>query len=54
MPKPKPGQAPLYKGTFDCAMTTVRKEVFRSIHTHTTASLGKRYLDLYIHTLLSV
>lgn len=27
MPRPAPGQNPLYKGTWDCAMQTVRKEV---------------------------
>lgn len=26
MPKPAPGQSPLYKGTLDCAMKTIRKE----------------------------
>lgn len=27
MPPIKPGETPLYKGTFDCAMQTIRKEV---------------------------
>lgn len=27
MPKPAPGQLPLYRGTFDCAKKTVIKEV---------------------------
>ncbi|XP_067684162.1 mitochondrial carnitine/acylcarnitine carrier protein-like [Haliotis asinina] len=26
MPKPEPGQSPLYKGTFDCALKTIRQE----------------------------
>ena len=27
MPQPEPGQKPMFTGTFDCAMKTVRKEV---------------------------
>lgn len=27
MPKPAPGQPPMFKGTFDCLMKTVSKEV---------------------------
>ncbi|KAL3852394.1 hypothetical protein ACJMK2_016045 [Sinanodonta woodiana] len=32
MPKPPPGQAPLYKGTVDCLMRTVRKEGFLALY----------------------
>ncbi|XP_005100578.1 mitochondrial carnitine/acylcarnitine carrier protein [Aplysia californica] len=32
MPVPKPGEAPLFKGTFDCAMKTVRKEGFFGLY----------------------
>lgn len=28
MPKPAPGQSPLYSGTFDCAKKIFLKEVF--------------------------
>ena len=27
MPTPEPGQKPMFTGTLDCAMKTVRKEV---------------------------
>ncbi|PVD25199.1 hypothetical protein C0Q70_15697 [Pomacea canaliculata] len=32
MPKPLPGQAPLYSGTFDCAKQTIVKEGFRGLY----------------------
>lgn len=32
MPKPSPGQNPIYKGTIDCAMQTVRKEGFFGLY----------------------
>jgi len=32
MPKPKPGEAPMYKGTFDVGMQTVRKEGFKGLY----------------------
>lgn len=32
MPKPKPGEAPLFTGTFDCFMKTVRKEGFFGLY----------------------
>ncbi|XP_061187756.1 mitochondrial carnitine/acylcarnitine carrier protein-like isoform X1 [Saccostrea echinata] len=32
MPHTKPGQAPLYKGTWDCAVQTVRKEGFFGLY----------------------
>lgn len=32
MPPIKPGETPLYKGTFDCAMQTIRKEGFFGLY----------------------
>lgn len=32
MPKPQPGQSPLYKGTLDCFMQTLRKEGFFGLY----------------------
>ncbi|XP_050414699.1 mitochondrial carnitine/acylcarnitine carrier protein [Patella vulgata] len=32
MPRPPPGQAPLYAGTFDCAMKIVKKEGFFGLY----------------------
>lgn len=32
MPKPSPGQNPIYKGTIDCAMQTVKKEGFFGLY----------------------
>jgi solute carrier family 25 carnitine/acylcarnitine transporter 20/29 len=32
MPKPKPGEAPLYKGALDCAMQTIKKEGFFGLY----------------------
>ncbi len=32
MPKPAPGEAPLYKGTVDCVLKTVRGEGVRGLY----------------------
>ncbi|KAI8771889.1 mitochondrial carnitine/acylcarnitine carrier protein isoform X2 [Biomphalaria glabrata] len=32
MPKPEPGQAPMFKGTFDCLAKTIRKEGFFGLY----------------------
>lgn len=40
MPKPSPGMAPLYKGTWDCAMKTVRKEGFFGLYKGMAAPLA--------------
>lgn len=32
MPRPAPGQSPLYKGTLDCAMQTINKEGFFGLY----------------------
>jgi len=39
MPRPAPGQPPLYKGTFDCAMKTVRNEGFFGLYKGMSAPL---------------
>jgi solute carrier family 25 carnitine/acylcarnitine transporter 20/29 len=33
MPRPQPGQAPIYSGTFDCAAKTIKHEVCYSYET---------------------
>ncbi|KAK3104011.1 hypothetical protein FSP39_023658 [Pinctada imbricata] len=40
MPKPAPGQSPLYKGTWDCAMKTVNKEGFLGLYKGMAAPLA--------------
>lgn len=40
MPKPAPGQAPLYRGTFDCAMKTVGREGFFGLYKGMAAPLA--------------
>ncbi|KAH3818703.1 mitochondrial carnitine/acylcarnitine carrier protein-like [Dreissena polymorpha] len=39
MPRPAPGQKPLYAGTWDCAMQTVRKEGFFGLYKGMAAPL---------------
>lgn len=40
MPKPTPGQAPLYAGTWDCAKKTVQLEGFRGLYKGMAAPLA--------------
>ncbi|WAR25342.1 MCAT-like protein [Mya arenaria] len=40
MPKPLPGQSPLYKGTWDCAMQTIRKEGPKGLYKGMAAPLA--------------
>lgn len=39
MPRPAPGQAPLYSGTFDCAAKTIKKEGVRGLYKGMSAPL---------------
>lgn len=39
MPLPAPGQPPLFTGTYDCAMQTVRREGFRGLYRGMSAPL---------------
>ncbi|XP_054742361.1 congested-like trachea protein isoform X1 [Anastrepha obliqua] len=39
MPRPAPGEAPLYKGTFDCAAKTIRNEGVKGLYKGMTAPL---------------
>jgi hypothetical protein len=54
MPKPQPGQSPLYAGTFDCAAKTVRHEVILVYeimfleNIKTTIFIKKRVFLVYI------
>jgi len=40
MPAPAAGQSPLYKGTIDCAMQTIRKEGFFGLYKGMSAPLA--------------
>ncbi|CAG2211486.1 mitochondrial carnitine/acylcarnitine carrier protein-like [Mytilus galloprovincialis] len=40
MPRPKPGEAPLYKGTIDCATITIKKEGIKGLYKGMAAPLA--------------
>ena len=45
MPKPAPGQSPLYKGTADCFMRTINKEVNINLHIIDLAGFDSLHLS---------
>ena len=49
MPKPAPGQLPLYTGTWDCITKTVKNEGFRGLFKGMFSVSDKSY---YIPTIL--